>query len=36
MGLSIFHLSCSVVGIRSEENPKYEVIVSGTEKYMRG
>lgn len=35
MGISILNLSCSVFGIRSEENPKYELVQSEDNKEIR-
>ena len=35
MGISIFQTACSVFGIRSEENPKYEVLLSESNKEVR-
>lgn len=35
MALSILQIACSVVGIRSEENPKYEVVLNKGDKEIR-
>ncbi len=35
MGLSLMNLSCSVLGIRSEETPKYEVVLKDQKKEIR-
>ncbi|MCU0843715.1 MAG: heme-binding protein, partial [Spirochaetes bacterium] len=35
MGIALFQMSCSVFGIRSEETPKYEILVSEGNKEIR-
>ena len=35
MGLSLTQAACSIVGIRSEENPKYEVLIKDGDKEIR-
>ncbi len=35
MGISLLQISCSVFGVRSEENPKYEVLVKDGNKEIR-
>jgi hypothetical protein len=35
MGISLTQVACSILGIRSEENPKYEVLVKEGDKELR-